>query len=577
MAFDIQQTQRSVPGRSGGVTFQADLSTGQAGVAAAAGQLAGAVQDLAVTLNRLQAENQLAEAQRQTDEALNKLAIEFETDPDSSTYQKRFDETMGQIQQFTPKNKLAARAFANMVKNQRVAGNMMVQKSMLARERDTKRADVALMMTKGQFGRARKAIQSGIKDGTYTKVEAEALTAESRAGEAVKNRRVYLDDLAQKGIALALTPEFAGPKKAREWLARQEGLSSAERNEIKGRIDGAVADQEDEKKAARRSIVINVGEEVSNIEDAGKANERLNELIKEHQLDYSEQNEVRGRMSAERAVKKEAKEAKDNEITNEVVTKLQELAPDTADYINANVEDATERDKWLGRFKTASERRLRGDNIITSEKERGRLLDLAASIAWPERQVKIADVLRQANAARYDEEIIDDAAYNEVRDAIRVAREDKSPFAESYIETAIGELMTGAPSSVLGIPLPTLRTREDYMKYATNKFGRFTTRIPGVMEVINGKFPPPVESKQVEAAPENPAYDYDGESIGYYNKDGSITLNKEGQKRLFELAGNDAEKARELALEQRYVIPAYRKKADPESWEVWIRAMENRQ
>jgi hypothetical protein len=312
---------------------------------------------------------------------------------------------------------------------------------------------------------------------------------------------------------------------------------------------------EKQEEAARRAIIIGIGAEVSSIEDSSQAQKRLNALIKEYQLTYTEQSEVRARLSAEKAVQKEAKEAKDNEVTNEVVTRLQALAPDTADYINANVTDAKERDQWLERFKKASEMRLRGEDIITNEGTRGRLLDMAASIAWPERQVKIADVLRQANKARYDDEVIDDTAYNEVRDAIRRAKEDKSPFTEAYIEQAIGELMTGAPSSIMGMPLPILRTREDHVKHAVNKFGRFVNRIPGVMDAINAKFPPPAESKEVEAAPDNPAFDFDGEEIGYYNDDGSITLNREGVRRLYELAGRDALKVREMAEMHRYIIP----------------------
>jgi hypothetical protein len=257
----------------------------------------------------------------------------------------------------------------------------------------------------------------------------------------------------------------------------------------------------------------------------------------------------------ESAKQKEAKEVKDNETVNEVVDRLQSLAPDTAEYINANVEDGKERNTWLDRFKVASERRARGEAIVTNERERGRLLDMAASIAWPERQVKIADVLRQANKARYDDEIIDDAAYNEVRDAIRKAKEDKSPFTEAHIERAIGELITGAPSGIMGMPLPVLRTRDDHIKYATNQFGRFVNRIPGVIDVINAKFPPPPESRQVEAAPDNPAFDFDGEPIGYYNSDGSITLNQVGATRLWELAGRDAKKAREMAELHRYIVP----------------------
>ncbi len=192
MAFEIQRARGSLPGRGSGVTFDANLDTGAGQVAAAVGEAGGAVAGLAVTLNRLQAENQLSEAKRQTQEVLNQLALDFDSDPDSSTYQQRFNDAMGKIQGFAPKNKLASKAFGNLVKSQRVSGSKFVQESMLERERDTKRADVALMMTKGQFKRARKSIKKGIGDGTYTKVQAGILVAETRKQEAefVKNATI---------------------------------------------------------------------------------------------------------------------------------------------------------------------------------------------------------------------------------------------------------------------------------------------------------------------------------------------------------------------------------------------------
>ena len=446
--------------------------TGAAGVAGAVGDIGAEIGKLGETLNKIQAENQLAKFTAETAKIDNDLAYQLEQETDSTKYEKMVANADAKKERLVPSNGLAARYARRSLEVQKADSHKLLLESMLRREKLTREA----------------------------RIEAE-----------------------------------------------------------------------------RRSIVINVGEEVIGIEDSAQASQRFNELIKTHQLTYNEQSEIRGRMAASKVVQKEAKEDRDNEITNEIVTKLQEMDPDTVTYINKNVEDAIERDKWLERFKKDSERRLRGENIINNENERGRLLDLAASIAWPERQVKIADVLRQANIARYDEEIIDNAAYNEVRDAIRSAVKDEYPFSEAQIERAIGSLMTGATYDIMGKPLPDmLRTREDHLNYARTTFGRFATRIPGVMQTINAKFPPPAENNQVETAPSNPAYDYDGESIGYYNEDGSITLNKEGQKRLFEIAGNDAEKAREMALEQRYIIPTYQKKLDPESWEVWIRAMENR-
>lgn len=172
MAFDIQRARGSLPGRSGAVPADFDVRTGAGQVVAATGQAGAAVQSVARTLNRLEAENQLAESQRQATELFDQLSLDFERNPDSSTYQQRFDEAMGQMQQFMPKNKLAARAFGNQIRDQRVAGKIMVQEAMLERERDTKRANIFTWTEQGQFDKARKAVISGLADGT---IESETL------------------------------------------------------------------------------------------------------------------------------------------------------------------------------------------------------------------------------------------------------------------------------------------------------------------------------------------------------------------------------------------------------------------
>jgi hypothetical protein len=208
------------------------------------------------------------------------------------------------------------------------------------------------------------------------------------------------------------------------------------------------------------------------------------------------------------------------------------------------------------RMNLEAKRLADGIVIATDERKKHNLLDLAAAINWPDRDITAAQVKEMANEGRLGPTpYLDDTAYSQVRDAIRKAEEDKIPFTEQYTEKIIGELITGAPSSVLGLPLPTLRTRDDAIKHATNSFGRFIDRVPGVMATINAKWPPP-KSAELPVEPEGtPAHDFDGELIGGYNPDGSITLNNEGVRRLLELAGGDKEKAREMARQNRYVLP----------------------
>ena len=208
------------------------------------------------------------------------------------------------------------------------------------------------------------------------------------------------------------------------------------------------------------------------------------------------------------------------------------------------------------RMNLEAKRRADGIIIVTDQAKKHNMLDLAAAINWPDHDVTAAQVKKEAYEGRFGSSpYLDKIAYGQVRDAIRKAEEDKMPFSEQYNEKIIGELITGAPSSVLGLPLPTLRTRDDAIKHATNSFGRFIDRVPGVMDTINAKWPPPKQAELPVEPEGTPAYDFDGELIGGYNPDGSISLNSEGVRRLLELAGGDVEKAREMARQNRYVLP----------------------
>jgi len=247
------------------------------------------------------------------------------------------------------------------------------------------------------------------------------------------------------------------------------------------------------------------------------------------------------------------------EIDRDEISKLIRLGQLATPNIESSNLDEKEQWAWFERERIEMERRMVGEVIVTDQARKAELLDMAAAINWPERQVTAREVRKLAYDGRYGTAAnLDDVAYDEIRDAVRNAEEDKIPFTQREIEKIIGELTTGAPSSVLGLPLPTLRTREDAVRHATNAFGRFIDRIPGVMETINAKFPPEKRKSTPSEPKDNPAYDFDGELIGGYNPDGSITLNSEGVRRLYEIAGRDAKKARQLAEQNRYVIPKER-------------------
>lgn len=64
-------------------------------------------------------------------------------------------------------------------------------------------------------------------------------------------------------------------------------------------------------------------------------------------------------------------------------------------------------------------------------------------------------------------------------------------FTQSSVQRGLGALVTGAPSSVLGVPMEALVGREDHEAYATNIFGPdWRTTVPQAVEIIDAKFAP---------------------------------------------------------------------------------------
>jgi len=54
---------------------------------------------------------------------------------------------------------------------------------------------------------------------------------------------------------------------------------------------------------------------------------------------------------------------------------------------------------------------------------------------------------------------------------VRILTRPRSGFSQSYTQKILGELTTGAPSSILGVQMEVLQFQEDFFDHATNSFG----------------------------------------------------------------------------------------------------------
>jgi hypothetical protein len=66
----------------------------------------------------------------------------------------------------------------------------------------------------------------------------------------------------------------------------------------------------------------------------------------------------------------------------------------------------------------------------------------------------------------------------------------KPPFTKAYILKGLGDLKTGAPTSIMGIAEPMLMSLEDHIGHATKEFGPNWYEVaPEAFEIIQAKFP----------------------------------------------------------------------------------------
>lgn len=141
MAFTLHRTRRTISGQAPGIRANIDVRTGREQIAQAVAGLGGAAADLGLKWDIMQADKQLAEAQRLTREEMSRLSLSFEGNLNPDTYQKEFEKSLKTIKGFAPKNRRALGGFDLWVTNNTPNWQKDITKSRRARIEDNYRAE----------------------------------------------------------------------------------------------------------------------------------------------------------------------------------------------------------------------------------------------------------------------------------------------------------------------------------------------------------------------------------------------------------------------------------------------------
>lgn len=200
-----------MPGTSGGVRGDISFDVGEEELWQQVGRLAGVVGDISLKLHVQQAEIQLQESVLSAEEEMLNLSDRLRKNQDEDTYDAELNKSIQTMNQFRPKNPLAARDYDAWVRRQTPGWKS-----------DVKKAKEIRLNNKWEAMRDTLAEQA-IRNGTLTKLGMHMATGvalgrtnEAAAGKFLRDTRHAAEFEAAKRIA------FNNPDRALELLKEDE-------------------------------------------------------------------------------------------------------------------------------------------------------------------------------------------------------------------------------------------------------------------------------------------------------------------------------------------------------------------
>ena len=184
MAFTLYRTRRTISGQVPGVRADIDVRTGGEQIARAVSGIGGAMANLGLRWDLMEASTQLNEAQMKAEQEHNRLMLEL-PDLEPSEHAKAYEKSLKVQQSLTPENKRAASAYGQYLNDFTARRDKSVTDATKAKLKDNKRAVGFIMQ--------QEAIQTGNTKKYFTHLEEGKLLGVYDAEEVVKYKQATID------------------------------------------------------------------------------------------------------------------------------------------------------------------------------------------------------------------------------------------------------------------------------------------------------------------------------------------------------------------------------------------------
>ena len=213
-----------------------DVDTGGQLVAEAAAGLGGAIADLGLRWDLINAKTQLAEADIAASDTINKYFLELQGNNEPNTYGERLNQLFGKLETLTPNNRRAANVYRQNLARQKLTVGRQTRDAARGKiESNAQSADFLLLQKakeSGDFTKYKASIINGVKLGIYNAKEAETLLDDADRERDTKEKNDIF------GIALSQRNDegILDVKEANKTINESKLLTTSEKADLSNQI-----------------------------------------------------------------------------------------------------------------------------------------------------------------------------------------------------------------------------------------------------------------------------------------------------------------------------------------------------